>query len=74
MKRLALAAMAVTATAAGFWILLPAPAPTAADPARLALGQRVYAAECASCHGANLEGQANWREPGPDGRYPAPPH
>lgn len=40
----------------------------------LALGQAVYARECASCHGAQLEGQSNWRQPGPDGLLPAPPH
>ena len=34
----------------------------------------VYAEVCASCHGANLEGQPDWRSPGPDGRLPAPPH
>lgn len=44
------------------------------DPAVLAQGQRVYAAHCASCHGARLEGQPNWRERQPDGRLPAPPH
>lgn len=45
------------------------------DDARvLALGQKVYAAQCAACHGANLEGQPNWQVPGPDGRLPAPPH
>ncbi len=44
------------------------------DPARLALGQRLYAQYCASCHGANLEGQPNWRERMPNGRMPAPPH
>ena len=37
-------------------------------------GAQVYQAQCASCHGANLEGQANWRERGADGRLPAPPH
>ncbi|UCU97170.1 cytochrome c [Hydrogenophaga taeniospiralis] len=37
-------------------------------------GQQIYQMRCASCHGANLEGQANWRERGPDGRLPAPPH
>lgn len=37
-------------------------------------GQTLYATNCASCHGANLEGQADWRSPGPDGIYPAPPH
>lgn len=44
------------------------------DAALLAVGQRVYAAQCAACHGARLEGQPNWRERGPDGRLPAPPH
>ena len=38
------------------------------------LGERIYQAECALCHGAELEGQANWRERGADGRLPAPPH
>ena len=44
------------------------------DAAVLAQGQRVYVAHCAACHGARLEGQPNWRERGPDGRLPAPPH
>ena len=44
------------------------------DPAQLALGRQVYAAQCASCHGANLEGQPNWRSRRADGRLPAPPH
>ena len=44
------------------------------DASVIALGQRVYAAQCAACHGARLEGQPNWRERGPDGRLPAPPH
>ncbi|GLQ28930.1 c-type cytochrome [Sulfitobacter pacificus] len=40
----------------------------------VALGAEVYAAQCASCHGVNLEGQPDWRSPGEDGRLPAPPH
>ena len=40
----------------------------------LACGDAIYAQACASCHGANLDGQADWRSPGPDGRLPAPPH
>ncbi len=40
----------------------------------IALGHRVYAQHCASCHGANLEGQPNWKERLPTGRMPAPPH
>ena len=46
-----------------------------ADDAELvALGGTVYAAQCASCHGANLEGQPDWRSRGADGLMPAPPH
>lgn len=40
----------------------------------LALGRRVYAAQCAACHGAQLEGQPDWRARRADGRLPAPPH
>lgn len=45
-----------------------------ADAATLARGRQLYAQHCASCHGAELEGQPNWRQRGPDGRLPAPPH
>lgn len=38
------------------------------------VGRAVYDAQCASCHGAKLEGQPNWRERLPNGRLPAPPH
>ena len=34
----------------------------------------MYARVCATCHGANLEGQPNWRARSPNGRLPAPPH
>ena len=37
-------------------------------------GQGLYKEHCASCHGVNLEGQANWRKIGKDGLLPAPPH
>lgn len=39
-----------------------------------ALGAKVYAAHCASCHGARLEGQPDWRIRDATGRLPAPPH
>lgn len=45
-----------------------------ADARQVELGRRVYAAACASCHGASLEGQANWQRRLPSGRLPAPPH
>ncbi|MBL4613923.1 MAG: c-type cytochrome [Magnetovibrio sp.] len=38
------------------------------------LGQTLYGANCASCHGKDLRGQPNWREPQEDGTLPAPPH
>lgn len=37
-------------------------------------GARIYAENCASCHGANGEGQANWKTPDADGTLRAPPH
>lgn len=37
-------------------------------------GETLYAENCAACHGANLEGQPDWRSPGEDGKLPAPPH
>jgi mono/diheme cytochrome c family protein len=51
--------------------------PTRPDPDNPALvlrGKAVYDRDCASCHGARLEGQPNWRERLPNGRLPAPPH
>ncbi len=44
------------------------------DPQVLALGQQVYGAHCAACHGARLEGQPDWQTRGADGLLPAPPH
>ena len=38
------------------------------------LGKTVYLENCASYHGAVLEGQANWQQRDPDGYMPAPPH
>lgn len=46
----------------------------AAQARQVSRGAEVYAAECASCHGAKLEGQPRWWEPGADGMLPAPPH
>ncbi len=37
-------------------------------------GETLYQEHCASCHGANLEGQPNWQTPNDDGTMPAPPH
>lgn len=40
----------------------------------VAAGQVVYQQHCAACHGVNLEGQPNWKQPLPTGGLPAPPH
>jgi mono/diheme cytochrome c family protein len=44
------------------------------DPQTLMHGSGLYSVNCASCHGANLEGQPDWRSRGSNGRLPAPPH
>ena len=42
---------------------------------QVAQGKLLYAQECGSCHGMNLQGQTrNWRQRLPDGSLPAPPH
>jgi mono/diheme cytochrome c family protein len=48
--------------------------PAKPDAAQIALGQKVYMQECASCHGLKLEGQPDWRQKLANGRMPAPPH
>lgn len=44
------------------------------DDRDLTNGQSLYVEHCASCHGANLEGQPDWRTPDEDGVLPTPPH
>lgn len=44
------------------------------DQTLVAQGKNIYAAQCAACHGANLEGQPEWRQRMANGRLPAPPH
>ena len=63
----------------GAWQAWPRPVRSQAllrpdDPALVARGQVIYQAHCASCHGMRGEGQPDWRERGPDGLLPAPPH
>ena len=47
-----------------------------ADPqtAQNLAGRDLYLANCAKCHGVNLEGQPDWKERNENGRLPAPPH
>lgn len=64
------AAAAVVALPLGVGLLLRA----SSTIAQIARGEEVYGAHCATCHGANLEGQPDWQTRLPNGRMPAPPH
>ena len=59
-------------------VLLPLASTAAADHnwehRDIFTGQRLYAYNCASCHGINLEGQPNWQSPDANAVLPAPPH
>lgn len=44
------------------------------DSSLVKSGEAIYVEHCASCHGAKLEGQPDWRNKLPNGRMPAPPH
>jgi mono/diheme cytochrome c family protein len=33
----------------------------------------IYRQRCAVCHGANAQDAPNWRQQGPDGKFPPPP-
>ncbi|MFV2033623.1 MAG: c-type cytochrome [Halocynthiibacter sp.] len=64
----------------GLWYLWQEPAavlpasPLMPPDIDIAQGAELYAAGCAVCHGANLEGQENWQTPGEDGVFLPPPH
>ncbi|WP_292289183.1 cytochrome c [Marivita sp.] len=45
-----------------------------ADATRVAEGAALYDTHCASCHGADLEGEPNWQDRDAAGFLPAPPH
>ena len=64
-----LAALVVALTGAA-WLFVG----QRAESAQIAAGRELYATHCASCHGADLQGQPDWQTPLPTGRLPAPPH
>lgn len=66
MKHILTALLALTA--------LPAMAGHELQDRDLPAGAALYGEHCASCHGAKLEGQPDWRSPDENGVLPAPPH
>ena len=44
------------------------------DNQSITAGKTVYDANCAACHGYQLQGQANWQIRSAEGYLPAPPH
>lgn len=71
---LAAGALAVLGAAAAWTLAGGHRGPDPRSAARIATGKALYDEHCASCHGAALEGQPDWRTRRPDGRMPAPPH
>lgn len=43
------------------------------DLVQVERGRKIYAEACASCHGAELQGQPNWQQALTNGKFPAPP-
>ena len=72
----------VAAGLASFWVIPiagagpPAQEPVAGrwyTPSQVELGQQIYQANCAVCHGAGGEGAPNWEQRDFLGFYPPPP-
>jgi mono/diheme cytochrome c family protein len=49
---------------------LPPPLPAE----QISHGKAVYDLHCASCHGADMAGESNWKQQNEDGSFRAPPH
>jgi mono/diheme cytochrome c family protein len=66
-----LAAEAAAAVGGGYSLFV-----ANADPqhAQASAGRELYVANCAKCHGFDLEGQPDWKTRSENGRLPAPPH
>ncbi len=73
-----IATAAVALVATGAWYVLQQSASDVwADPSNRELvqaGATAYRSQCAACHGANLEGEKNWRQRRANGTFPSPPH
>ncbi len=49
------------------------PLPTL-SPHAIEQGQTIYATYCADCHGAELQGETEWKVQNEDGTFRSPPH
>jgi mono/diheme cytochrome c family protein len=65
---------AISLMAAAMANMTYTPARGAPSPETISEGRALYQKYCAACHGVNLEGQPNWKNPLPSGTLPAPPH
>ena len=65
--------VAAVATIAAFGYSLFVASADSQTP-ELSAGRDLYLANCAKCHGVNLEGQPDWMKRNENGRLPAPPH
>ena len=70
----ALAALGVALAAAAWWLWPRELVIDQRDRVLVARGEPLYRQHCASCHGAQLEGQPEWTSRDARGRLPAPPH
>lgn len=43
------------------------------DSFAIRYGAKLFKANCATCHGDRGQGDPNWRQRGPDGKFPPPP-
>ncbi len=50
-----------------------APQPNPRNFASVMSGAKLYQNNCSTCHGPTGQGDANWRTPGPDGKFRPPP-
>ncbi|MGE4280636.1 MAG: cytochrome c [Magnetospirillum sp.] len=77
MRRRLIVGMALVAAcgvAAGGWWWQGRNRIDSGDPVQVDRGRVVYAKSCAQCHGADLQGEPDWRTRKPNGELPAPPH
>ena len=66
-----IAVEAVTVAVVGYFLFVATADPQAPQSSA---GRELYLANCAGCHGVDLEGQPDWMKRNDNGRLPAPPH